>query len=243
MTTTSKQVDPILTAVLDSRFNAIVEQVAGAMVRTSMSPIFAEARDICAGLFDSKLRMIAQKDYLPVLAANLPVAIKEIAQHWEGDINEGDIFVHNDAYGRNSHQPDINVAKPVFHDGELAFWVVTKGHHIDVGGKGLCGYDPTSQTCWDDGLIIKPAKLYVQGKRNSSVWELICYNTKLPTMVEADLNCQVGACTVGERGLLELAKRYGLETIDACLDEILDATERGLRDQISKLKEGVYYGG
>jgi N-methylhydantoinase B len=236
------RVDPILTAVLDSRFTAIVDQVAGAMVRTSMSPIFAEARDIAAGLFDRNLRVIAQRDWLPVLASNLSVAMEEIAGYWDGDLHEGDIIVHNDAYGRNSHAPDINVAKPIFHKGQIAFWSVAKGHHADVGGRGLCGYDPTARTAWDDGLIIKPSKLYNAGVYNRSIWDFLKSNTKIPALVEADLNCQVGACIVGERALVALIEQYGLETIDRCLDELMDATERGLRDKISQLADGVYYG-
>ncbi|MFH0812030.1 MAG: hydantoinase B/oxoprolinase family protein [Pseudomonadota bacterium] len=241
MTTRKAKIDPITVAVCDNRFTAIVEQVAGAMVRTSMSPIFAEARDICSGIFDKELRIIAQRDYLPVLASNLSVAIKEIAEHWEGDINEGDVFVHNDAYGRNTHQPDVNVAKPIFEKGKVVFWSMAKGHHADIGGKGLVGYDPTARTCWDDGLIIKPAKLYDRGKYNKSVWELICSNTKLPALVEADLHCQVGACTVGERFLLALAREYGLETVYAAIDEILNATEKEVRKKIEEIPDGVYY--
>ncbi len=235
------EVDPIVMAVLDSRFQAIVEQVAIAMARTSMSPIFAEARDISAGIFDRDLRLIAQKDYLPILAANIPVALRDIFEKWEGDIHEGDIFVHNDPYGSNSHQPDINVAKPVFYKGQLVFWVVTKGHHVDIGGKGLCGYDPTARTCWDDGIIIKPCKLYEKGEKNHSTWNLICHNTKLPGMVEADLNCQVGACNVGERAVLNVVERYGVDSIYASLDDIFDRTEKGFREQIRQVKDGVYY--
>ena len=235
-------VDPILTAVLDSRFTSIVDQVAGAMVRTSMSPIFAEARDISAGLFDKDLRLIAQRDWLPVLASNLSVAIEEIAGYWEGDLHEGDVIVHNDAYGKNSHTPDINVAKPVFHKGQIAFWSLAKGHHVDVGGRGLCGYDPGARTTWDDGLVIKPSKLYNAGVYNRSIWDFLKSNTKIPALVEADLNCQVGACVVGERALLALIEQYGQDAIYECLDEIMGATERGLRDKIGQLADGVYYG-
>lgn len=208
---TTKTVDPILAAVLDSRFNAIVDLVAGAMMRTSMSPIFAEARDIAAAIFDKNLRLIAQRDWLPVLASNCSVAIKEIAEYWEGEIEEGDVFIHNDAFGRNSHQPDVNVAKPVFHHGQIAFWVMAKGHHADIGGKGICGYDPTASTCWDDGLVLKPAKLHQAGKKNRSLWDFIKANTKLPILSEADLNCQIGACVTGERALLALANQYGID--------------------------------
>jgi N-methylhydantoinase B len=236
------KIDPITVAVCDNRFTAIVEQIAGVMVRTSMSPIFAEARDLCAGIFDKNLRLIAQRDYLPVLANNLGVALKEIAEHWEGDINPGDVFVHNDAYGKNSHQPDINVVKPIFHKDELLFWSMAKGHHADIGGRGLVGYDPTAKTCWDDGLIIKPAKLYDRGKYNRSVWELICSNTKLPSLVEADLHCQVGACTVGERALLGLVGENGKDIICAAINEILNATEKEVRGKIQEIPDGVYYG-
>jgi len=242
MNSKTKKIDPITVAVCDNRFTAIVEQVAGAMVRTSMSPIFAEARDICSGIFDKDLRLIAQRDYLPVLAANLNVAIKEIAEHWEGEIYEGDVFVHNDAYGCNTHQPDVNVAKPIFKEGRILFWAMAKGHHADIGGKGLVGYDPTAKTCWDDGLIIKPAKLYDRGRYNRSVWQLICNNTKLPLLVEADLHCQVGACTVGERLLLTLVEEYGEETVFAAIDEILNATEREVRGKIEQIPDGIYYG-
>jgi N-methylhydantoinase B len=242
MTTEASNVDPITVAVLDNRFTATVDEVAGAMVRTSMSPIFAEARDLCAGIFDKNLRLIAQRDYLPVLANNLGVALKEIAEHWEGDINPGDIFVHNDAYGKNTHQPDVNVAKPIFYKDELLFWSVAKGHHADIGGKGLVGYDPTAKTCWEDGLIIKPGKLYDGGKYNRSLWELICSNTKLPSLVEADLRCQVGACTVGERALLGLVGEYGKDIIYAAINEILNATEKEVRGKIQEIPDGVYYG-
>ena len=239
---TVKKADPILTAVLDSRFDAIVDMVAGAMVRTSMSPIFAEARDLSAAIFDKDLRLIAQRDWLPVLASNLPVAIQEIAGYWEGDIHDGDVLIHNDAYGKNSHQPDVNVAKPVFYKGQLVFWVVAKGHHADIGGRGICGYDPTAATCWDDGLVIKPSKLYDAGKYQRSMWDFIKSNTKLPVLAEADLNCQVGACVVGERNLLTLLEQYGQDAIYDCLDELMDATERGLRSKIESIKDGVYYG-
>ncbi|HPD61237.1 MAG TPA: hydantoinase B/oxoprolinase family protein, partial [Thermodesulfobacteriota bacterium] len=242
MTTKQKKIDPITVAVCDNRFTAIVDQIAGAMVRTSMSPIFAEARDICTGIFDKDLRLLAQRDYLPVLAANLNVAIKEIAEDWEGEIYDGDVFIHNDAFGRNTHQPDINVAKPIFKNGKILFWSMAKGHHADVGGKGLVGYDPTARTCWDDGLIIKPSKLYDRGKYNKNVWRLICNNTKLPSLVEADLHCQVGACTVGERLLLALANEYGEDKVFAAIDEILNANEKGVRQKIKQIPEGVYYG-
>lgn len=33
-----------------------------------------------------------------------------------------------------SHLPDITVITPVFHKGEIIFFVASRGHHADIGG-------------------------------------------------------------------------------------------------------------
>ena len=46
---------------------------------------------------------------MPGNASNLPVSVQGMVKAWEGDINEGDIFISNDAYNGNMHLPDVNV--------------------------------------------------------------------------------------------------------------------------------------
>jgi N-methylhydantoinase B len=237
-----EKVDPILVAVLDSRLDAIPEEMARTLERTSRSPIFSEARDFVTSIFTRDLRLIAQKEYQPQLAGALPIAIRNIAKSYEGDINPGDVFIHNDPYGGNNHSADINIVKPVFHNGELAFWTATKGHQADIGGGGVCGYNPTGTTVWDDGIVIPASKLYERGKLNRGLWETILKNVKIPEIVGGDLMCMVGGATVGERSFLTLIDKYGLETLDAAIDEIIAATEREIRDRIRQIPNGVYYG-
>lgn len=242
MTTTKGKIDPVIVAVIERRLYGIVTQVAESLVRTSMSPIFAEARDIGAGLFDKDMRLIALQEYLPAVAGSIIPSGREIARCWKGEIREGDIFAHNDVWSGNSHQPDITVAKPVFYHGEILFWAITKGHHADIGGRGLVGYDPTSRTCWDDGLMLKPVKLYEGGTYQKSVWDIITYQSKLPGLMENDLHCQCGGCTVGERLLKGLLDEYGVETVYAAIEEIMNATERETRGWIEQIPDGVYEG-
>ena len=241
-TRTKRRVDLITVAVLDNRFSAIADEIARTMLRTSRSPIFGEALDFVTAIFDKDLRLVAQRDYVPVLAGAIPPAMKEIARAYEGDINEDDIFIHNDCYAGNNHPPDINIVQPVFYQGKLRFWSVSKGHHADVGGRGICGYDPTSTTIWDDGLVIPAAKLYDKGKLNKGLWDLILRNVKIPTIVEGDLQCQTGATTIGKRSLVDLLEHYGVETVESAIDEILAATEKEMREKISRIPDGVYYG-
>ncbi|MFC1979479.1 hydantoinase B/oxoprolinase family protein [Chloroflexota bacterium] len=240
-TTKSEKIDPILVAVLDVRFLAICEEVGRTMVRTSRSPTFAEARDFATAIFDKDLRLVAQKDYIPLLAGALPIAMKSIVSNYEGDINEGDILIHNDCYAGNNHLPDVNVVKPVYYKGEIMFWCTVKGHQVDIGGRGISGFDPTARTVWDEGLRIPTCKLLEKGKRNKTVWDLILTNVKVPMIVEGDLMCEVGAVNIGERNLLELLGKYGPDTLYKVIDEIIAATEKEVRDRLRQIPDGTYY--
>ena len=50
-------------------------------------------------------------------------------------IAEGDVFIANDPHvAGGTHLPDINMAMPVFHAGELVAFMCNIAHHADVGG-------------------------------------------------------------------------------------------------------------
>lgn len=234
-------IDPILVSVIDNRFSSICSEIGQTMLRTSRSPIFSEARDFVSAIFDRQCRLIAQKDYIPVLSGAAPFALKAIAKHFEGQIYPGDIYVLNDPYRGNNHPPDVTVVKPVFHNDQLVFWTMAKGHHADVGGGGVVGYNPQATDAWTDAIRIPPVKLYERGVKQQDVWDLILINVHIPFLVEGDLNCQIGACTVGERSLIALTEKYGIDTLDIAIDEIFQAYENKMRAEIQKIPNGTYY--
>jgi N-methylhydantoinase B len=199
--------DQIKVSVIGNRLDAISREIGQTMLRTSRSPIFSEARDFVTAIFDAQTRLVAQTAYIPVLMGALPYALRSIAKTFEGDVDDGDIFILNDPYRGNNHPPDITIAKPVFHGGKIAFWAVSKGHHADVGGGGVAGYNPGAKVIWEEGIRIPPAKLYIAGKANKALWDTILLNVHLPFLVEGDLQCQVGAVTIGERSLKTLPLR------------------------------------
>ena len=233
-------VDPIKVSVISSRLDAISKEIGQTMLRTSRSPIFSEARDFVTGVFDHQLRLLAQTAYIPVLMGSLPSALESIVNEYAGDVSEGDVFILNDPYRGNNHPPDITIAKPVFGDGAVQFWAVSKGHHADVGGGGVVGYNPAAHTVWEECVRIPPAKLLEKGRRNKSLWDFILLNVRMPWLVEADLECQIGACTLGERSLLALIRKYGLPTLHSAADQILDASERQVRAALREVPNGVF---
>ena len=89
-------------------------------------------------------------------------------------------------------------------------------------------------------MRIPPARLYEAGKYNRDVWNLILINVRLPVLVEGDLQCQVGACNVGERALLQLLQHYGPESVDGAIEEVLLRSEAQMRKRIRNIPDGVY---
>ena len=235
-------VDRILVSVIGNRFDAISKQIGQTMLRTSRSPIFSEARDFVTAIFDKQLRLVAQTAYIPILMGAQPYAMRSIAEHFGDDVDEGDVFILNDPYRGNNHPPDVTVVKPVFWEGELLFWSMSRGHHADVGGGGVAGYNPGARSVWEECVRIPPAKLYVKGEPNQALWDVILINVHLPFLVEGDLHCQVGACNIGERSLHDLIAKYGKETLYAALEEIFDASEAQMRAVIREVPNGVYKG-
>jgi len=233
-------IDPIRVSVIGNRLDAISKEIGQTMLRTSRSPIFSEARDFVTGIFDSQLRLVAQTAYIPVLMGALPYAVKSIAETFAGDIEDGDIFILNDPYRGNNHPPDITIAKPVFYQGEIQFWSVAKGHHADVGGSGVAGYNPRARSIWEECIRIPPAKLYMAGKPNKALWDTILLNVHLPFLVEGDLHCEVGAVTIGGRSLVALLEKYGTVLVNTAIGEIFAASERQMRAVIREVPNGVF---
>ncbi len=232
--------DLVKVSVIDHRLDAISKEIGLTMLRTSRSPIFSEARDFVSGIFDRKLRLVAQTAYIPVLMGALPYAVESIANKFQGDIDEGDIFILNDPYHGNNHPPDITIAKPVFFAGEIRFWSVSKGHHADVGGSGVAGYNPLARSIWEECIRIPPVKLYVAGKLNQGLLDTLLLNVRLPFLVEGDLHCQVGACTKGERSLIALLNKYGTDLVDSAIDQIFNASERQMRAIVARIPDGNF---
>lgn len=235
-------IDPILVSVIRNRIDSIAEEMAQTLMMTSRSGIFAEARDFVTGILDRDLQLISQSQYFPGFAGALPYLLPHIVETFGDDIHDGDVFIENDPFYGNSHLPDMNIVKPVFHGGQIEFWVACKGHMADIGGAGVAGYDPTGTTVWDEGVVIPPTKLYNRGELDRGLFDLLLRNVKVPQIVGGDIRCEVGGANIGERRLKELLDRYGAETVHAHLGEFLRAAEREMREKIRQIPEGVYHG-
>ena len=235
--------DPISVAVISNRLAAITKEMGQIMLLTSRSPIFSESRDFVTAIFDAQGRLVAQTSYIPVLLGAVPFALKAIMNRFKiEELNPGDVVIANDPYQGNSHLPDVTIARPVFYEGRLIFWAVTKGHQADLGGAGVAGYNPLAKSVWEEGLRLPPVKLYAKAEYQQDIWDIILLNVKNRDLVEGDLHCQIGATARGEDALIDLLDRHGTVTAEAAIQSYLEATERKMAVAIKAIPDGHYSG-
>ncbi len=228
-------------SVLDRRLRAITQEMGLTLLRTTRSPILNEARDFVTGLYDARGRIVAQAEYIPILAFALQPACRAVIEAFGGDVHPGDVFLHNDVFSGGNQNNDVAVFRPVFHEGRLVAWAATKGHQADIGGAQAGGYNPRATEVWQEALRIPPLRIIERGHLRRDVWALVLANVRLPIVAE-DLQAQIGGTVVGERGVLDLYRRHGAETIERHLEFLFDAAERRMRGELARIPDGKYRG-
>lgn len=143
--------------------------------------------------------------------------------HWKGKLKDGDVLVSNHPVCGGTHLPDITVITPYFENGEIMFYVASRGHHADIGGISAGSLPPNSTELWQEGAAIMSVKLVEDGVFNESAMEdhLLhkpgqypgCSGARNLSDNLADLRAQVGANQKGINLLKQLSKEYSLDTL------------------------------
>jgi N-methylhydantoinase B len=235
-------VDPITVSVLTHRFEAIVQEMGEAMLRTAYSQILNSSRDFSTAICDRDARLVAQAEHVPIHVGAMPWAVESVRDFFAGRVRPGDVFLLNDPYHGGNHLPDLTAFVPVFVEDELLFWSINRSHQSDIGGSTHGAYNPGATEIWQEGLRITPLKLYDAGLLRDDVMTMITTNVRHPHDFMGDLRAMIGSARIGERRVLALVEEYGPKIVLEAVDLILDSAERQVRDCIRQWKDGVYRG-
>ena len=238
----ARNIDPLTLAVVDGTLETTVRQMEATILRTARSPVLVVSHDFSSCLFDGNAQMIVQGEDQPVHLGALVVSAKAVAKYFEGEIYPGDLIYHNDPGTDGSHLPDMCMYKPIFYEDELLFWAVNKCHMADCGGPVGGGYNPMAEDIYAEGLRIPPIKIQERGKMRRDVFELILTNVRTRAAQRGDMGAQSSALGVAERNLLGLVKRYGKQQVKDCVQELIERGDKRMREEISKMPDGVYEG-
>lgn len=225
-------------AVVREALSSIVREMRRAMVRSSYSSIIYEGFDFSCVLLDGKGRLVAEsgEDHpfhiLPIAGAIAGV----LKVH--GRIEPDDVFLHNDPYTGGTHLNDVAVIWPLFIDGTPAFHVVVRSHWGDIGGMTPGSLNGAATEIIQEGLRLNYLK--INRDADSEVLRLIFDNVRVNAEAVSDFHSVLGICRVAERRLRGLVAKYGRPTLEAAIDDIIDASERRIRAAIASLPDGTY---
>ncbi|KAK6225224.1 hydantoinase b oxoprolinase [Colletotrichum tabaci] len=182
----SSPVDPIQLSVFAHRFMAIAEQMGTTLQRTSISTSIKERLDFSCAIFSPAGKLVANAPHIPIHLGSMQFAIQAQHRLWEGKLRPGDVLLTNHPQWGGTHLPDLTVVTPVFvdsdrtsdsgadwgleaevpehhHRQEIAFYVASRGHHTDIGGKGITSMMPESRELWEEGLNVPSLKIVSAG--------------------------------------------------------------------------------
>jgi N-methylhydantoinase B len=231
--------DPIVLNVLWNRLISTVNEQAAALMRSSFSSIVREAGDLSAGVFDRRGRMLAQAvTGTPGHINSMATGMVHFLERFSVDtLSPGDILITNDPWKTCSQLNDITIATPVFRGGRVVAFFANCCHALDIGGRGLSA---DSLSVFEEGIFIPMMKLYDEGSVVAPLMEMIEANVRTPDEVVGDIHSQVIANAVGGRQLSAFLDEFELDDIEALSDEIIDRSERAMRERIKALPDGMY---
>ncbi|MBK8020657.1 MAG: hydantoinase B/oxoprolinase family protein [Chloroflexi bacterium] len=234
------KLDQITVEVIRNYLLSAANEMERNLMRTSYNTIIYEIRDFGLGIYDDKCRMLAESPGLAVFTRGNDYGIQKTIDFVGLDnIKPGDLMLTSYPYWSSAHPLDVLAVSPIFYKNELIGFTAIKQHYLDLGQKDA-GYILDSIDVFQEGLLMPGLKIYKEGVLDKEILNLIRFNSRLPDRVIGDMNAQISACRTGERRVVELVDRFGVETFRTAVEEILDHGERLARARLAELPKGTW---
>lgn len=237
--------DPVMLEVFNNLFMSIAEQMGATLANTAYSVNIKERYDFSCALFDPTGGLVANAPHVPVHLGSMSESIRTVIR-LNPDMKKGDVFVSNAPFNGGTHLPDVTVITPVFDDtGEVVlFYVASRGHHADIGGKTPGSAPPDSVHIDEEGVLIDNFKMIDGGQFLETETRALLGSGTYPCRNinenMADLSAQVAANETGVREVRKMISHFGLPVVHAYMVHVQDNAEECVRRVITALKDCSY---
>jgi N-methylhydantoinase B len=236
-------INRITAEVIKSALVYASEEMGLAVRNAAYSPNIKERLDHSCALFDRLGRLIAQAEHIPVHLGSLPWGLRrmlEIVEREYGGAREGEMWVANDPYVTGTHLNDVTLVRPIFARGRLLGYAANKAHHADVGGAVPGSMPVDAAELYAEGMILPPLRLVRDDRVSGEIVAIFRASSRTPHARSGDLRAQIAGNYTGERRLLEICERYGVETFEAATAQALDDSERRMKAALRNLGDGTF---
>jgi len=232
--------DPITVEIVANALASVTDEAFIVLMKAAYSTNIKERHDHSTAIMDVRGRLIVQAERsLPIHLASMSGLMQcLLARYPLDEIKEGDIFVANDPHtAGGTHLPDINMATPVFADGELLAFICNIAHHADVGGMAPGSMAGGMSEIYQEGLRIPVLRLFSAGELEQELFDLILLNVRLPVERRGDWFAQVASCRTGARRLGEIIERQGAPLLLAVFEQIVQRSQLRMRERIRAIAD------
>jgi 5-oxoprolinase (ATP-hydrolysing) len=232
--------------IFNNLFMSIAEQKGATLANTAYSVNIKERYDFSCALFDAQGYLVANAPHVPVHLGSMSAAVRALIADAGEDMHPGDVYVSNMPFKGGTHLPDVTVITPVFDEAQknIIFFVASRGHHADIGGRTPGSSPPDSTHIKEEGVLLDNVRMVAAGQlQEDELRDLLAsgdYPCRNVDENMADLSAQVAA---NETGVVEIGKmvaQFGLDVVHAYMAHVQDNAEQSVRQVIDSLRDGAF---
>ncbi len=234
--------DPVMLEIFNNLFMSIAEQMGVTLENTASSVNIKERLDFSCAVFGPDGSLIANAPHIPVHLGSMDRSVQSIIKQ-NPNMQAGDVYMLNNPYNGGTHLPDITVVTPIFdqHNTDILFYVASRGHHADIGGKAPGSMTPDANSLDEEGILINNFKLVDKGIfQEQSTYNLLAsgeYPARNIRYNIADLKAQIAANEKGISELKHMVSHFGFDVVKAYMQHVQDNAEESIRRAIAKLED------
>jgi N-methylhydantoinase B len=232
--------DPITFSIIRHRLFRVVEEAVITLKHVSGSAITNEGHDLMVSLYRAEGSLLMGGVGFLHHLTSAAEACKAVIRRFQGQINEGDIYLLNDPYTAALHTSDIYLVSPIHHNGVLVAWSACFVHVFDIGAMNPGGFAPDATDIYSEGFSSPGIKLVAGGELRQDVWDTLLNMVRGPEMVALDLRSMIACNNVARERTLALVEKYGPETFDRACQLLIAQSEQRLRERLSELPDGQW---
>ncbi|MFQ5913389.1 MAG: hydantoinase B/oxoprolinase family protein [Nitrospinota bacterium] len=237
------RVDPVTFEVLRHRLWNLNNEAAIALKRVSGSPVATEIQDFNTSLCTADGQNFMVGPYIVSHGVSQGLLVETLLKDYQENpgIHEGDIFLSSDPYQGAMHQNDVTCLAPIHWQGELIAWAGSTIHEIDVGGPVLGSQASIgAKSIFGEGPPLSALKIVEGGTFRKDVEREYLLRSRTRELNALDLRAKIAATHVAKTRLQGLVEKYGIATVKAVMEDIVDYTEARLRARLRELPDGVF---
>ncbi len=231
--------DPVTFEVARSALYAICAEMKSVIMRTSFSPLLSLSADLSCALLDSHGKVVAQGRDIPVHLGAAPFTVRAAfdvfpVESWKA----GDGVILNDPFSGGTHLPDVSLIMPIFGEGALCGFSLSRVHWPDVGGIAA-GSSSVSDEIFKEGIRIPPLRIIEGYEPRADILALILANVRVPQDRHGDFRAQIAGAHRAELRVRELAGRYGADTLSDVMADAQKYSQRIVRRRLESLPDAI----